>query len=320
MQAHLVAAVTYEGLCTFEFGCTVEFFALPRPELDVPWYEFKVCGVETGPIRAAGGIEITVPYSLKLLDRAQTIVIPGWTGPDVKPPERLLRALRQAHARGVRICSICSGVFVIAAAGLLDDKRATTHWKYASQLVEQYPQIRVQANDLYVDEGSILTSAGSAAGIDMLMHLVRRDYGAKVANQVAQRLVVAPHREGNQAQFVPQPVSANGEGRLAGLLDWLRSHLDRDLTISQLARRAAMSPRTLQREFRRATGGSPHQWLVRQRVARAKELLETSRWSTERIAEKSGMGSNESLRHHFRRQVGMTPMAYRARFTQQVGR
>jgi AraC family transcriptional regulator, transcriptional activator FtrA len=312
---HLVAAVAYDRLCTFEFGCTVELFALPRPELDVPWYEFAVCAAEKGPIRAAGGIAVQVSHSLRLLERADTIVVPGWRDADEAPPPDLLRKLRQAYDRGARLCSICSGVFVLAAAGVLAGKRATTHWKYVDRLAARYPDIIVAANALYVDEGQILTSAGSAAGLDMLVHLVRKDFGPRVANQVAQRLVIPPHREGGQAQFVPRPVSADERGRLAKLLDWIRSHLSSEHTIESLAEQAAMSPRTLQREFKSATGLAPYAWIVRERIERAKELLETGRLPAQRIAERVGMGSAESLRHHFRLRVGTTPAQYRARFS-----
>ncbi len=312
---HVVAAVAYDRLCTFEFGCTVELFALPRPELDVPWYEFAVCAAERGPIRATGGIAVQVSHSLRLLERADTIVIPGWRDADEAPPPELLRKLRHAYDRGARLCSICSGVFVLAAAGVLAGKRATTHWKYVDRLAARYPDIRVEANALYVDEGKILTSAGSAAGLDMLIHLVRKDFGPRVANQVAQRLVIPPHRQGGQAQFVPRPVAADERGRLARLLDWIRAHLSREHTIESLAERAAMSPRTLQREFKSATGLAPYAWIVRERIERAKELLETGRLPAQRIAERVGMGSAESLRHHFRLRVGTTPAQYRARFS-----
>ena len=312
---HRVAAVAYDRLCTFEFGCTVELFALPRPELDVPWYDFAVCAAERGPIRAAGGIAVQVSHSLRLLERADTIVIPGWRDADEPPPQELLRKLREAYARGARLCSICSGVFVLAAAGVLAGKRATTHWKYVERLAARFPDIQVEPNALYVDEGQILTSAGSAAGLDMLVHLVRRDFGPRVANRVAQRLVIAPHREGGQAQFVPRPVAADERGRLSRLLDWIRAHLAEAHTVESLAARASMSARTMQREFKGATGLAPHAWLVRERLERAKELLETTHLPARGIAERTGMGSAESLRHHFRASVGTTPSRYRARFS-----
>lgn len=315
---HRVVALAYDGLCTFEFGCTVELFALPRPELNVPWYEFAVCAAERGPLQAAGGLEVRVPHSLKLLDRADTIVIPGWRAIEEPPPPALLAKLRAAHVRGARLCSICSGVFVLAAAGVLEGRRATTHWRYVERLGARYPGIQVEANALYVDEGSILTSAGSAAGLDMLLHLVRRDYGAKIANQVAQRLVIAPHREGGQAQFVPRPVAADERGRLSRLMEFVRAYPARPHSLRSLAARAAMSTRTLQREFAAATGQAPYEWLVSERIERAKELLETTRLGAAEVATRVGMGSAESLRHHFRQRVGITPAQYRRRFSRRA--
>jgi AraC family transcriptional activator FtrA len=315
---HKVVAVAYDQLCTFELGCTVELFALPRPELPVGWYEFAVCAAERGPLRAAGGLEVRVPHSLRALDGADTIVIPGWSALDEEPPAQLLRKLRRAYQRGARLCSICSGVFVLAAAGVLDGRRATTHWRYVARLAARFPRIRVEPNALYVDEGQVLTSAGSAAGLDMLLHLVRRDHGAKIANQVAQRLVIPPHREGDQAQFVPRPVASDGRGRLARLMDFVRVHPEAPHTLASLAQRAAMSPRTLQREFHAATGLAPHAWLVAERIERAKELLETTRLPAHSVAARAGLGSAESLRHHFRLRVGTTPSAYRRRFSRRA--
>ncbi|PMS21706.1 transcriptional regulator FtrA [Trinickia dabaoshanensis] len=318
MQSHLVVAVAYDRLCTFEFGCVVELFALPRPELEVPWYRFAVCAAEDGPIHAAGGITLFAPYTLKLLDRADTIVIPGWRDADEAPPEPLLRKLRAAARRGARLCSICSGVFVLAAAGVLDGKTVTTHWRYAEKLKARYPALRVEPDALYVDEGAVMTSAGSAAGLDMLLHLVRRDHGAAVANRVAQRLVVPPHRDGGQAQFVPRPMPPEDDGgRLARLIDWMRAHAAAEHTVESLARRASMSARTLQRRFREATGLGPYDWLIRERVALAKDMLETRpRLSISVIAQRAGFGSEESLRRHFRRIALTSPAAYRQQFAQ----
>jgi len=311
---HRVVAVAYDGLCTFEYGCVVELFALPRPELQVEWYDFAVCTAERGPFRAAGGLTVRVRHGLKLLERADTIVIPGWRDVGEAPPPQLLRRLRAAAARGARLCSICSGVFVLAAAGLLEGRRVTTHWRYAEALRARYPNVRVEPNALYVDEGALLTSAGSAAGLDMLLHLVRRDHGAAIANRVAQRLVVPAHREGGQAQFLPRPVARDPRGRLGRVMDFVRSHLGEPHTVRSLAARAAMSPRTLQREFTRATGLAPHAWVVAERIARAKELLESTRLPVGEIAARVGVGSAESLRHHFRRRVGTPPARYRERF------
>jgi AraC family transcriptional activator FtrA len=314
MSKHLVVALAYDRLCTFEFGCVVELFALERPELGVDWYDFQVCAVEPGPIRAAGGITVQAPYAPELLALADTIVIPGWRDADELPPAALLDALRAAHARGARLCSICSGVFVLAAAGVLDGLRATTHWRYTEQLARRYPRIIVQQDDLYVDEGQVITSAGSAAGLDMLLHLVRRDHGARVGNLVAQRLVVAPHREGGQAQFLPRPMAHDEQGRLSRLMDWLRAHPEQQHTVNSMAERAAMSARTLQRQFRDATGMGPIEWLTRERVAVAKDLLEVPGIPLAQVAERAGFGSEESLRHHFRRLAATSPGAYRRQF------
>ena len=315
MRDHLVVAIVYDRLCTFEFGCVTELFALERPELGVDWYRFAVCAAESGPIRAAGGIHVSAPYTLRMLDRAATIVVPGWRDPDELPPEPLLKKLRAAYERGARLCSICSGVFVLAAAGVLDGKTVTTHWRYADKLQQRYPQLSVKADALYADEGQVMTSAGSAAGLDMLLHLVRRDHGGAIANRVAQRLVVPPHREGGQAQFVPRPMPQDDSSRLARLMDWVRANPSQPHTLKSLAGHAAMSPRTLQRQFRDATGMAPYEWLIRERVAIARDLLESpAGLPMARVAELAGFGSEESLRRHFRRIALTSPGAYRKKF------
>ena len=312
MHNHLVVALAYDRLCTFEFGCVVELFALERPELGVDWYRFAVCASEPGPVRAAGGITVAAPYRLATLDRADTIVIPGWRDPDELPPEPLLKKLRAAHRRGARLCSICSGVFVLAAAGVLDGLTVTTHWRYAERLQARYPALRVNPDALYVDEGQIVTSAGSAAGLDMLLHLVRRDHGGAIANRVAQRLVLPPHRDGGQAQFVPRPVAPGGPDRLAKLIDWMRAHAAEPHTLASLAAQAAMSTRTLQRQFSDATGMSPLAWLIRERVNVAKDMLEAQpALPLAQVAARAGFGSEESLRRHCRRVAATSPAAYR---------
>ena len=318
MKNHLVVALAYDQLCLFEFGCTVEFFALERPELGVPWYDFAVCAAQPGPLRVAGGLTLLAPLSLEALDRADTIMLPGWRDADEVPPAAVLDKIRAAWQRGARLCSICSGVFILAAAGVLDGKRATTHWRYAQRLAQRYPAITVEADALYVDEGRIITSAGSAAGLDMLLHLVRRDHGARIGNLVAQRLVVAPHRDGGQAQFVPRPMGVHvGQqaGRLARLMDWLRAHPALPHTLASMAQRAAMSPRTLQRQFLAQSGLGPIDWLIRERVAIARDLLEEPATPMAQVAELAGFGSEESLRRHFRRLVLTSPGAYRRRFS-----
>lgn len=312
--AHRVVALAYDQLCTFEFGCTVEVFALERPELEVDWYRFDVCAAEPGKLRAAGGITVDAPYTLRLLDLADTIIIPGWRGADQAPPEALLKKIRAAYNRGARLCTICSGVFVLAAAGILDGKTVTTHWRYVDKLSQRYPQLTVNPDALYIDEGQIITSAGSAAGLDMLLHLVRKDYGVKVANQVAQRLVIPPHREGGQAQFVPRPVASDERGRLSQLLDDLRRHPAEPHSLASMADKAAMSERSLQRHFVELTGFTPYDWLIRERVACAKDLLESSEHSLARVSELSGFGSEESFRRHFRRITSTSPNHYRKQF------
>lgn len=311
-----VVSVVYDGLCTFEFGCTYEIFGLPRPELDRPWYRFETCAAEPGPIRGAGGLVVDAPWDLGRIERADTVIIPGWRGTTATPPRPLLEALVRVAKRGGRLASICSGVFVLAAAGVLDGRRATTHWRYADELARRYPRIEVDPGALYVDEGPVLTSAGSAAGLDLCLHMVRRDHGAAVANSVARRLVLAPHREGGQRQFVATPVARRAEpGRLTALLDWLPAHLDEELSARDLARRAGMSLRTFQRRFRETTGVAPGEWLIRQRVARARDLAETTDLTVEQMATRAGFATVGTLRFHFRRVVGTTPTGYRRAFS-----
>jgi len=313
-----VAALAYEGLCTFEFGIVVEVFGLPRPELKIPWYRFQVCSLERGPLRATGGVRVQASAGLPALRRAGTIVIPGWHDPSERPPDILLRALRAAYARGARLVSICSGVFVLAAAGLLDGKRATTHWRYVARLRTHYPKVQVEPDVLYVDAGRILTSAGSAAGIDLCLHIVRRDHGAAVANQVARRLVVAPQREGGQAQYIPAPLREEQRGGLAALLDWAQQRLAEDLSVDRLARQANLSPRTFARRFVAETGTTPHRWVTHQRVLAAQQRLELRADSMDGLAEAVGFRTPEALRFHFRKTLKTTPSAYRRRFSRRL--
>lgn len=314
MSRHLVAALAYDQLCTFEFGCVVEVFGIQRPELGVPWYDFAVHPVDHGPIRAVGGLTLRVDAIPDLLARADTIVVPGWRGIDAPVPERLVAQLRSAHERGARLCSICSGVFVLAACGLLDGRTVTTHWRFADLLARRYPSVTVQPNALYVDEGCIITAAGSAAGLDMLMHVVRKDHGVKVANRVAQRLVISPHREGGQAQFVPRLLEPEDGGRINALMTWVRGNLREPHSMAMWAGRATVSQRTLQRHFREVTGMSPQEWLIHERIAQARDLLEISRLRMAQIVDTVGFGSEESFRRHFRRIVGISPQAYQRQF------
>jgi AraC family transcriptional activator FtrA len=312
---HRVVALVYDRLCTFEFGIVVELFGLPRPELGTKWYDFRVCSVDNGPVSAVGGVIVQASTGLTALRQADTIVIPGWRKLEDPPPEKLLKALVSAHRRGARLVSICSGVFVLAATGLLDGKRATTHWRYADLLASRFPAINVDPDVLYVDEGSILTSAGSAAGIDLCLHLIRRDHGAKVANLVARRLVVPPHRDGGQAQYVAHPIRAEAHGGLARLIDWAQRKIHYALSVDDLARQAMMSPRTFARRFRQETGTTPHRWLTYQRVLNAQRVLETTDDSIDLIADKVGFGTAATLRQHFRRQLDTSPLVYRRRFS-----
>jgi AraC family transcriptional regulator, transcriptional activator FtrA len=312
--APLVVALAYDGLCTFEFGIAVEVFGQSRPEFAQPLYRFAVAAIEPGRLRALGGVELRVAGGLELLRGAHTIVVPGWRSADALPPRALIDALQKAMRRGARIVSICSGVFVLAHAGLLDGRRATTHWKYAQILAERFPAIEVAPDVLYVDGGNILTSAGSAAGIDVLLHVVRLDHGARIANLVARRLVVAPHREGGQAQFVMQPMAIDQYDRMAGVVDWMAANLHRQIDLPMLAKRASTSVRNFTRKFRAAAGVSAMEWLIRLRVRRAQELLESTRDPLERIAERTGFAASETLRHHFRRVVGTSPRAWRKAF------
>ena len=310
-----VVALVYDGLGTFEFAIVGEVFGLPRPEVRVPWYTFSACSLEARPARATGGVWLSAPPGLAPLRRAGTVVIPGWRSPAEAPPRALVDALRHAHRRGARLVSICSGVFVLAATGLLDGKRATTHWRYLDALRARHPRIQVEPDVLYVDEGDILTSAGSAAGIDLCLHLVRRDYGAEIANQVARRMVVPPHREGGQAQYVREPIPPAPAAGLAPVMEWAVARLRASLTVEELARRANMSPRTFARHFVDETGTTPHRWLTRQRLIAAQRRLETTDDGIERVAEAAGFDTAETLRHHFRSAFGTTPTAYRRRFS-----
>ncbi|KAA2237311.1 transcriptional regulator FtrA [Salinarimonas soli] len=302
----LVVALAYDGLCTFEFGVAVEVFGLARPEMGPDWYRFAVAAVEPGPFRALGGIQVTADGGLDLLEAAGTIIVPGWRG---------VEAVRRAHARGARLVSICSGLVVLIAAGLLEGRRATTHWRYAEALRARHPGIRFDPDVLYVDEGQVLTSAGSAAGIDLCLHLVRTDFGPEAANRVARRLVVPAHREGGQAQFVERPVPPAREGaRLSPLLDRMRERLAAPQPLAALAAEAGMSERTFLRRFKAATGLTPGEWLLDARIARARDLLEETALSIEAIAPACGFPGAAALRHHFRRRMGLSPTAYRARF------
>ena len=311
----LVVALAYDGLCTFEFGIAVEVFGLDRPEMGPGWYRFLVAAERPGPLSAAGGITVSAAAGPEALARAGTIVIPGWRGIDAPVPDTLSAALRAAHGRGARILSFCSGIVVLAASGLLEGRRGTTHWRHAEAVRRRFPGLRLDPSVLYVDEGSVLTAAGTAAGLDLCLHLVRRDFGAEAANSVARRLVVPPQREGGQAQFIPRPVPKRPGTRLAPLLDTVRAQLGEEWPLPRMAAEAAVSLRALHRRFQEAIGLSPGAWLLAERLARAQDLLETTAMPVERVAEAAGFGSAATLRLHFRTRYGMSPAAWRARFS-----
>jgi AraC family transcriptional activator FtrA len=314
LEGPLVIALAYDGLCTFEFAIAAEVFDLPRPELGTNWYRFATAAIEPGPLRALGGLRIEVDGGAELIAIADVIIVPGWKGADVPVPEELIEQLCDAHARGARLVSICSGAFVLAATGLLDNRRAATHWRYADALRRARPAVNVDADVLYVDDGRLLTSAGSAAGIDLILHIVRADFGADVANSVARRMVVPAHRSGGQAQFIERPVAVHPQSRLAPLLDRLRATPNRRWTVAEMARDAAMSERTFLRRFTEATGTAPAEWLADLRIAEARRLLEVTKLPVEEVAHAAGFGSVATLRHHFSRSTGLAPRDYRERF------
>lgn len=313
----LVVTLASDRLAMFEFGIAAELFALQRPELDFVPYRFAVAAADPLPLRGLGGIRVDCDGGLELLRDADLVVVPGWRDLDETPRPEITSALRDAVARGARVASICSGAFLLAHAGLLDGRRATTHWRHTERLARLFPQVRVEPDVLYVDEGNVITSAGSAAGIDMLLHLVRKQYGPHIANSFARRMVVQPHRDGGQSQFIVQPIAVRTNDRIASIADWMAGNLAASITIEALADRAAMSVRTFTRRFRAATGTAPIEWLIRLRVRRAQDLLETTGMPIDAIARDAGFGAPETLRHHFRKVVGTSPSAWRNAFNKQ---
>ncbi|MFG1894306.1 helix-turn-helix domain-containing protein [Micromonospora zamorensis] len=306
-----VAIAATDGMLHFEVGMACEVFARdPTGQAD-PWYDVVVCG--PGPVRV-GRFQMEPDDGLDRLARAHTVIIPAVEDVDVDVPPDLLGAVRAAHAAGARMVSLCTGAFVLAAAGVLDGLRATTHWAHTEALAARYPRVRVDPDVLYVDNGTVLASAGKAAAIDLCLHLIRRDHGSTVANAVARRLVVPPHRAGGQAQYVTTPVPARDDHPLAALFPWVLQRLDRPLTVEDLARQANMSSRNLARHFRAVTGTTPLLWLSTQRIRRAQELLENTDDSIDVIAHSAGLGTATTLRRHFHRTVGVPPDAYRRTF------
>lgn len=316
-QSPPVAAIlAYDGLCTFEYGIALELFALPRPELDVPWYVSRIVGVDGSRLRGSGGVTVRAEAGLAGLCDAHTIIVPGWRDHGEPPPRRLLAALCDAAAGGARFLTICSGAFVLGHAGLLDGRRATTHWRYIDDLARAFPRVRVDREALYVEDGTITTSAGSAAGIDAGLSVIRREFGARVAAVVARRLVMSPHRAGDQPQLVEAPVCTRPGRTISGTLDWARRNLHRRIGVAALAAQSAMSGRSFFRHFEAATGTSPLAWLREARLVRARELLESTALSIADVARQCGFGSPETFRAGFRRALGVSPAAYRRRFNQ----
>ncbi|MDR6491897.1 transcriptional regulator GlxA family with amidase domain [Paraburkholderia terricola] len=312
---HVIAVIAFDRISPFHLSVPCVVFGEERSGGDLPDFDFRVCAAESGTLTTTAGFTIAVTHGLAALADAHTIIVPSWRDPDEPPPAALLDALRAAHARGAQLVGLCLGAFVLAAAGILDERPASTHWAWADDFARRYPRVRLDPDVLYVDDGNVLTSAGTAAGLDCCLHVLRKICGARAANYVARRLVVPPHRQGGQAQYVQQPMPPNLRGdRLAGLLDWVSGNLDAPHTLHTLAERALMSRRTFTRRFRLATGTTVGAWLLAQRLARAQQLLESTDESVERIAAIAGFGSTASLRQHFAQAFRTSPSAWRREF------
>jgi transcriptional regulator GlxA family with amidase domain len=311
---HTVAAVVDQGALTFDFAIPCEVFGLDRSDIASPWYEFLVVAAGDRRVTTQTGFTIEAPHGLRAVRRADTVVVPGWISPEVDPSPGLVRELRAAHARGARIVSICTGAFVLAAAGLLDGRRATTHWMYADALRAGYPQIEVDPGVLFVVDGTIMTSGGTAAGIDLCLHIVTLDHGADAAAAVARRLLMPVYRSGGQAQYVDAPVPPQRGDEMSELLAWAVEHLPEGVSVDDLARRAAVSPRTLTRRFRETTGAAPGEWLQGERLRLARRLLETTDQPVEGVARSAGYETSVAMRAHFARRLRTSPRAYRETF------
>ena len=309
-----VAAIVDQGALTFDFAIPCEVFGLDRSDIASPWYEFLVVAAGDRRVRTQTGFVIEAPLGLDALDRADTIVVPGWSSTDVDPSDDLIAALRGAHRRGARVVSICTGAFVLAASGLLDGRRATTHWMYAGDLQARYPRVELDPSVLYVADGTIMTSAGTAAGIDLCLHIVTADYGADVAATVSRRMLMPLHRSGGQAQYVDTPVPQARGDEMTELLAWAVTRIPAGLSVGDLARRAAVSPRTLTRRFRQATGLAPGEWLQGERLRLARRLLETSDDPIERVARHAGYDTPVAMRAQFARRLHTSPRTYRRTF------
>jgi AraC family transcriptional regulator, transcriptional activator FtrA len=309
-----VAVLALPGVNPFELGVACEGFGLDRSDDGIPGYDFAVVSLDDRPVPTSAGWTVTTEHRLDRADRADLVVVPApGRGPDW--PRPALDVVRRAVERGAAVMSICSGAFVLGAAGLLDDRDCTTHWRYTDELAARFPRARVKPDVLYVCDGPVYTSAGTASGLDLCLHLIRRDHGAEVATGVARRMVMPPHRDGGQAQYVTARMpEVSPDCSLAALLDALLGELEQPHTVESMAARAALSPRTFARRFREETGTSPHAWLTRQRVLHARRLLESTDDPIERIARQAGFTEAAALRHHFTRQVGTAPARYRATF------
>lgn len=309
-----VAVLVYDGVAPFELGVLCEAFGMDRSDEGIPILDFAICGPELGLVPTSMGFSINVELGLERLEEANLIAVPALPRGGVVPDE-VISALRTAHDRGARIMSVCSGAFVLGEAGLLDGRDCTTHWRYTTELAERFPKACVIPEVLYVDAGQVITSAGTAAGIDASLHLWRQEYGAGVASAIARRMVVPPQREGGQAQFIARAVPDCNAETLGPLLQWIAENLNEDLDVETLARRSLMSPRTFARRFRAETGATPHAWVTNQRVLRAELLLEQSDRPVEWIADEVGFGNGATLRHHFIRVRGVSPQQYRRSFS-----
>ncbi|MFJ9682355.1 GlxA family transcriptional regulator [Streptomyces sp. NPDC101194] len=314
-SSHRVAMIVSAGSNPFEMGVATELFGLRRPELPVPWYEFELCA-ETPTVRVHHGFfQLSGVAGLDAVDRADTVVVPNRPDPEAEPDPAVLDAIRRAHARGARLVSFCTGTFTLAAAGVLDGRRATTHWRWADAFTARHPQVRLDPDVLFVDDGRVITAAGSAAALDTGLHIIRSDHGAEIAAAVSRRLVFAAHRDGGQRQFVEHPLPDVPDTSLGPLLAWAEEHLGTGLTVTGLAARAAVSPATLHRRFRAQLGTTPHGWLTERRITLACRLMERGEERLDVVARASGLGTATNLRTQLRRRTGLTPGEYRRRFT-----
>ena len=318
MSPHRVVALAMDRLVLLDLAAPAHVFG----QWGGDRYRFVVAGERRGPLITSSGFEVVAGAGLRALASADTVIVPGYDGASRRPPEPVLRELQRAAGRGARMVSICTGAFALAHAGLLDGRRATTHWDSAAIFRSLFPAVSLDPNVLYVDEGQILTSAGVAAGLDLCLHIVRRDHGAEAAARIARQTVVAPHRDGGQAQFIERPIDsrANGSAQLDRTRAWALERLDQPLTVTDMARHACVSPRTFARRFRAETGVSPYQWLLAQRVLWAQQALETTDAPIEEIACMGGFADAAALRYHFGRAVGTTPTSYRRTFRRSHGK